>query len=227
MTLAALLLPFALLQAEAAPAPAAAAADPSAARLARCVAAIEANPEQGYEEAMAWAADTHEVDAYECSAMALVAMGHIESGARRFELAARGVPASNAGARAMLYSKAGNAYLLARDGPHALAALSEAVTLLANTPAALPDALIDRARAYAMVTEWRQSEEDLSRALDLRPNDALALRLRADARMRQHAFDLAEADAQAAVTLEPNSVDARLALGNVREAKRTGEPPLN
>ena len=42
--------------------------------------------------------------------------------------------------------------------------------------------------------------------------------------MQQSSFDLAEADAQAAVRLEPANVDNLLVLGNARESKRTGTP---
>jgi Flp pilus assembly protein TadD len=89
----------------------------------------------------------------------------------------------------------------------------------------LPELYIDRARAYAMEQDYRLAEEDLSRALDLRPNDPLALRLRASARLRQNAFQLAEADAQQALnfsTTEQQRVDAALVLGHVRESIRTG-----
>jgi regulator of sirC expression with transglutaminase-like and TPR domain len=89
----------------------------------------------------------------------------------------------------------------------------------------LPDLHIDRARAYAMEQDYRNAEEDLSRALDFRPNDPLALRLRASARLRQNAFPLAEADAQQALNhaaTEQDRVDAALVLGHVRESIRTG-----
>jgi predicted Zn-dependent protease len=85
--------------------------------------------------------------------------------------------------------------------------------------------LIDRARAYALISEWRKAEEDLSAALDKQPNDALILRLRAETRLQQSAFDLAEKDAEAAVALAPKSIDALLERGRVREAKRTGKKP--
>jgi Tfp pilus assembly protein PilF len=88
----------------------------------------------------------------------------------------------------------------------------------------MPDLLIDRARAYAMEGDYRHAEEDLSAALDKRPGDALALRLRATARMRQSAFQLAEADALAATRAEPGNVDNFLVLGHVRESIRTGQP---
>ena len=55
-----------------------------------------------------------------------------------------------------------------------------------------------------------------------RPNDALALRLRATARMNQRSFDLAQADAMAAVRLDPGNEENTLVLGDVRESIRTG-----
>ena len=91
-------------------------------------------------------------------------------------------------------------------------------------PAQLPDLLIDRARAYAMEREWRLAEEDLSRALDIRPSNALALRLRATARMQQRSYELAEADARAAIQLEPTNQENTLVLGDVLESIRTGAP---
>ena len=93
-----------------------------------------------------------------------------------------------------------------------------------SDPTQLPDLLVDRARAYAMERDWRKSEEDLSRALDIRASDALALRLRATARMHQNSYDLAEADALAATRIEPANVDNFLVLGHVRESRRLGAP---
>jgi tetratricopeptide (TPR) repeat protein len=97
-----------------------------------------------------------------------------------------------AGLRAELLSQAGNAWLLARNPAQAVSALTRAIATVESEPSLLPDLLIDRARAYAMERDWRHSEEDLSRALDLRADDALALRLRAAARMHQNSFDLGE-----------------------------------
>lgn len=219
MTLVSLLLPLLLGQA--------AAADPSMERLAHCIAAVEADNEAGYEEAMRWAADTRDISAYRCAAMAVVAQGRYEEGGRRLESLAVSSDAGEAGVRAAIFSQAGNAYLLARAAARARAAFTQAITLAGANNEALPDLLIDRARAYAMERDWRRAEEDLSHALDLRADDALALRLRAETRMRQNAFDLAEADAAAAVRVAPRDVDAHLVLGHVREAKRTGQIPEN
>jgi len=222
MTLAALLFPFALMQAAEAPTPTPMTTTLPT-RFAQCVALIENDAQHAYEEAMAWAAETHEMSAYRCAAMAMIAQGRTEEGARRLESLAMGADAGLPAQRAEVFSQAGNAYLLARAPARARAAFTQSATLMANDREALPDILIDRARAYAMEEDWRHSEEDLSRALDLRPNDSLTLRLRATARMHQRAFELAEADAQAAIAADPRSVDARLVLGHAREARRTGE----
>lgn len=218
--LAALVLPFLLPQAVEAPA-----ASPPPTRFEQCVDAIDANAETAYEEAMAWAADAQELPAYRCAAMALIAQGREEEGARRLESLAMGADAGATGLRAELFAQAGNAYLLDRAAARARSVFTQAIALMQGDRAAMPDLLIDRARAYAMERDWRRSEEDLSAALDLRPNDPLALQLRATARMHQSAFDLAEADAQAAVAAAPASIDARLVLGHAREAKRTQTPP--
>ncbi len=220
MTIAAalLLLPFALLQADIAAAP----ADQ---RYARCLALIEDDAATAYEEGMAWAAESQALGGYRCAALALVAQERYDEGARRLESLATALNTTDPSLRAELFSQAGNAWLLAREPARARSAFTRAIATMAPGADALPDLYIDRARAYAMERDYRQAEEDLSRSLDLRPGDALALRLRASTRMHQNAFQLAEADAQQALSLaatEQERVDAALVLGHVRESIRTG-----
>lgn len=214
--IAALLLPFALMQA--------ADAGPAADRYAQCVALIDQDAERAYEEGMAWAADTQSINAYRCAALALVAQNRFDEGARRLESLAMASNPADPGLKAQLFSQAGNAWLLAREPGQARSSFTRAIATMAPDAAELPDLLIDRARAYAMERDYRLAEEDLSRALDLRANDALALRLRASARMHQNAFNLAEADALAATRAEPDNVDNFLILGHVRESMRMGAP---
>lgn len=223
MQIAAFLLPFALMQAEAA----SSGAVPS--RFEQCVALIESDAPRAYEEGMAWAADGHALDAYRCAALALVAQNRNSEAARRFESMAESVNPAQRGVVAELWSQAGNAWLLARDPGRARSAFTRGIVTLQREPEAQPDLLIDRARSYAMETDYRAAEEDLSRALDIRPLDSLALRLRASARMHQNSFDLAEADALQALALavsEEDRVGAALALGHARESKRTGAPVM-
>ena len=193
-------------------------------RFSQCVAAISADANLAYENAMTWAAEAQSVSAYRCAAMALIAQNRTGEGARRLESLASAVNPDETVLRAELYAQAGNAWLLARDPARARASFTRAITTMASDRLHLPDLLIDRARAYAMEREWRLAEEDLSSALDIRARDALALRLRATARMHQRSFDLAERDAAAAAALEPENVDNYLTLGHVRESKRTGAP---
>ncbi len=222
MGLAALLLPFALLQAQPAePAPAVT----GGSRFDHCVAQIQTSPDRAYEEGMAWAAEAQALGGYRCAAMALIAEpGRADEGARRLQSLAVALSPDQAGLRAELLDQAGNAWLIAHDAAQARSAFTQAISTVESDPQNLPDLLIDRATAYAMERDYRHAEEDLSHSLDIRANDALALRLRATARMHQSAFDLAETDALAATRLEPNNVDNYLVLGHVRESKRTGTP---
>ncbi len=217
MTIAALILPFALFQATDPPSDA-------GARFQQCVGLIESHPDRAYEDGMAWAAESHSMLGYRCAAMALVAEHRYAEAARRFQSLATALNTELTAQRAELFSQAGNTYLLDHNGSSARSAFTLAIATIHGDREHLPDLLIDRARAYAMERDYRHAEEDLSQSLDIRPNDALALRLRATARMYQSSFDLAEADAQAAVRLEPRNVDNLLVLGNVRESKRTGSP---
>lgn len=219
MAIAALILPVLLMQA-APPATAGAGED----RFARCVALIDEDAQRAYEEGMAWAGEAQALGGFRCAAMALVAQNRAEEGARRLESLAASLSPDRTALKAELFSQAGNAWLIARQPGQAVSALTRAIATVQSDPAQLPDLLIDRARGYAMERDWRKSEEDLSRALDIRSEDALALRLRAAARMRQSSFDLAEADALRAASLEPGNVDNYLILGHVRESRRTGAP---
>jgi hypothetical protein len=212
------ILPFALLQAEAP------AASPGGERFTRCVALIDSDAARAYEEGMAWAAEAQSLGGYRCAAMSLIAQNRNEEGARRLESLANALNPEQTALRAELLSQAGNAWLLARDPARARSALTRAIATVESDPAQLPDLLIDRARAYALERDWRNSEEDLSRSLDIRANSALALRLRATARMQQNAFQLAEADALAATRLDPGDVENFLVLGHVRESIRIGAP---
>jgi tetratricopeptide (TPR) repeat protein len=217
---AALLLPFALLQADAA-------AAPQDQRYARCIALIDDDAERAYEEGMAWAAEGQQLGGYRCAALALIGQHRYAEGARRLNSLAGAVNTVEASLRAELFSQAGNAWLLARDPAQARSAFTRAITTMAPGAEQLPDLYIDRARAYAMEADYRNAEEDLSHALDQRPNDPLALRLRASARMHQSAFELAEADAQHALqvsTTDEDRVGAALVLGHVHESIRTGAP---
>ncbi|MGE0044518.1 MAG: hypothetical protein AB7J28_15300 [Hyphomonadaceae bacterium] len=192
------------------------------ARFQQCVATIESDPEGAYESAMAWANEANDLEAFRCAARALIGQGRFDQGARRLESLGTAAEGHDAYTRAGLFTEAGHAYLQADDPSHARGAFTRAIASIGNDTANLPDLLIDRASAYAEERDWRNAEEDLNRSLDLRPDDAAAYRMRAMVRMRQNALDLALADAERAVALDPRSVDSALVLGHVRETRRLG-----
>lgn len=221
MTIAALILPLALMQG--APAPSAADQE-SQARFEHCIGQIERTPERAYEEGMAWAAESRSLQGYRCAAMALIGEHRYDEGARRLQSLASSVSIDLTTIRAELLSQAGNAWLLARDPAQARSAFTMAIATVQADPTQQPDLLIDRARAYALEHDYRHAEEDLSRSLDIRPNNALALQLRAETRMRQSSFDLAETDINAAIAIDPRNVELYKTRGDIIESRRTGKP---
>lgn len=189
-------------------------------RLKACMAKVETKPTEALEDAEIWARETHNREASVCKALAFIALKQIPQGARLLEEMADAGDGGTAADRAHTYSQAGNARLLDLD---AAAAIKDFNAALKYAPKE-PDLLIDRARAYAMISDWRKAEEDLSAALDQRKDDPLILSLRAETRLQQNVLDLAEADANAAVTAAPKDVEALLVRGRVRAA-RAGHKP--
>ncbi|MGE0829905.1 MAG: hypothetical protein AB7O04_11200 [Hyphomonadaceae bacterium] len=193
-------------------------------RYAECIAAIEVDADAAYEAAMGWANETGDLEAYRCAATALIDQGRFDQGARRLESLASAAEGHHPAILAGLFSQAGHAWLLARDGGRARSAFTRAIAALGNDREALPDMLIDRSLAYTEEGDHRHAEEDLSRALDLRPDDALALRLRAMSRMRQNVLDLAAVDAERALAIDPRNIESGVVLGHIRESQRIGRP---
>ncbi len=180
-----------------------------------CIAKIDDKPEEAYEEALAWADETHVREARMCQALALIALKNVDAGARLLEALAISADGGEDKDRASVFRQAGNARLLNLQASEAIEDFTQALKYAPREP----DLLIDRARAYWLVEDWRKAEEDLSAALDKRPNDSLALSLRATARLKLGVLDLAERDAEAAVKANPQDVNALLVRGQVREAR--------
>lgn len=183
-----------------------------------CVAEISRNAADAYETAQAWANEERSRPAVRCAALALIELNRPQEAAQRYDsLSLQGTELERAEASA----QAGHAWLLARNAARAKMGFDRAIAL-AGLDA---DLLIDRAQANIMGADWRAAEEDLSKALDLRSGDGLALRLRAEARMRNGALELAAKDAQDAAQINPKDVDALLTRGRTAEALRTGKAP--
>jgi tetratricopeptide (TPR) repeat protein len=179
----------------------------------RCLEASSASPAQALTDAESWAKAGGGVPAQHCAALALVSLKRYgEAGARLDKMAAdRGVP--DISFRVALYDQAGNAWLLAGDGAHAVQSFSAALTLSSGDP----DLFADLARAQAMRKNWREVDMDLNAALQLSPRRADLLVLRASARRALKRYEDAKTDLETALKLRPGDGDALVERGLLRK----------
>src|ERR1700679_3075282 len=143
-----------------------------------CLSASNLNPAAALTDAEDWAKSGGGVPAQHCAALALVSLKHYSEAATRLDhiAADRGVP--DMSFRAALYDQAGNAWLLAGDGAHAVQSFQAALALSAGGG----DLFADLGRAQAMRRDWHEVDLDLNAALQLAPRRADLLVLRASAR---------------------------------------------
>jgi tetratricopeptide (TPR) repeat protein len=118
----------------------------------------------------------------------------------------------SAGERATLFDQAGNAWLLAHRGGEAVTSFSSALALSPHDP----DLLADRARAAALLGDWKSADIDLSSALRLDANRADLLVLRASARHAIGRKRDARADLEAALHILPAYPEALLERGTLK-----------
>ncbi len=194
-----------------------------------CLSAANLNPSAAFGDAESWAKSGGGVPAQHCAALALVTLKHYAEAATRLDHVAadRGVP--DMSFRVALYDQAGNAWLLAGDGAHAIQSFQAALALSAGDA----DLFADLARAQAMRHDWHEVDLDLNAALQLQPRRADLLVLRASARRALQQFAEAYADIELALKLKPGDSNAlvergllRKQLGDLGGAKRDFEAAL-
>jgi Tfp pilus assembly protein PilF len=194
-----------------------------------CLSAANLNPSAALNDAESWAKSGGGVPAQHCAALALVNLKrYAEAGTRLDHIAAdRGVP--DISFREALYDQAGNAWLLAGDGAHAVESFQAALALSAGDA----DLFADLARAQAMRHNWHEADLDLNAALQLQPRRADLLVLRASARRALQHYAEANADIAFALKLKPGDGNAlvergllRKQLGDLGGAKRDFEAAL-
>jgi tetratricopeptide (TPR) repeat protein len=191
------------------------------AQLQACITKIDADPAEAYEDGLVWRNQSGGLQAEQCIALAKIALGDVEAGARRLAALARATDIGDTDQRALLLAKAANAWLMIGAFEQALDATTAA---LAQKPEEV-DLLIDRARAFAGLENWAKAQEDLTLALSKRPSDALIFRLRAEAFLQQRNYDGAQQDVSQALRLAPGDVAGYVMRGRVSEARRLGRPP--
>jgi tetratricopeptide (TPR) repeat protein len=185
-------------------------------RLNICIELADTNPNDAYEDSLAWLASGNRPKARYCNAVALLALEKYEEGAARLEALANAPDPISLEDRALYMTQAGNAWLTANYPEAALTAFDAALNMQRGNP----DLYKDRAAAYLALERWIEGVDDLNAALDLVPTDAEALAMRARAHLETENFDAAMADMQAALSQDPENLDILVLRGEIREAIR-------
>lgn len=186
------------------------------ARLEACVAKIEVDPENAYEDALAWSFEGNRPGARQCTALALIELGNYETGAQRLQMLANAADGGTLEQRAVYLSQAGQAWIMAGAPEEAAVSFTDALKLAPGTV----DLLVDRASAYMMTEDWDKALSDLDLALANAPGFGPAHQLRAEVHLNKGSYDLAMRDVNSAMTADPKNIDTLLVRGRVREAMR-------
>jgi tetratricopeptide (TPR) repeat protein len=178
-----------------------------------CLEDIAVDAQDAFEKASQWQDQGGGRRAKHCVAMALFALGHEDEAAFRLDNLAAGADGGSTETRVKHYSEAANFWLSANEPEKAYASASAGLKLEFDHL----DLRIARARAYALSGRYDYAETDLTSVLTLDPAHAPALRYRADARFKQDRADEALRDIEAALNIDPTSVETALLRGKIRE----------
>ena len=188
-------------------------------RLQACIERVEIEPEEAFEDSLAWLGNGNRPKARYCNAISLLALDRLEEGAARLEALATAPDPIELEDRILYLAQAGNAWLAGNYPDAAIVALSEAIKLEPDDP----NIFKDRAAAYLAVERWIEGVDDLNAALELNSSDAEALSLRARAHLATENLPAAKADMEAALAIEPENIDILVLRGEIREAIRLAE----
>jgi len=167
------------------------------------------NPTAALGAATKWIAEQGGGPAEHCAAVALVGLKRYAEAARRLDALGRAPGMGEL--RPAIFDQAGNAWLLAGEGPQALASFQAALALSANDP----DLYADLARAQALTKDWKGVQADMNAALALAPRRADLLVLRASARHALGDVAAARADLATALAIKPNYPEALVERGSI------------
>ena len=185
-----------------------------------CLEKISEDADTAYEDAMVWQSEGGGRRARHCVATALSALGHPGEAASRMEKLATAPDGGTPEMRAGFYAEAANLWLDAGE-PHkahdaANAGLEKARSHL--------DLRIVRARAYGALEHWDYAITELTSALAFHPDNADALRARANVHLQKNDLELAKADIESALTADGTNIETLLLRGKINEAIRVDAP---
>ncbi len=178
-----------------------------------CLEQIAVDADVAYEDAMIWRGDGGGRRARHCEAMALFALGHKEEAAHRLDKLGGMVGQLSPKMRKNYYLEAANFWLMSEETQEAYESATNGLAIDQEDVGLR----IARARVYALLNRYQDSETDLTSALVFEPNNADALRYRADARHKQGKLELAQADIDLAMRLTPTSVETAVLRGRIKD----------
>jgi len=188
-------------------------------RLEACIAKINENAAEAYEDGLAWVNEGGRPFARQCTALALIELGHAAEGAVRLEDLANADNGGSIRQRVIYLTQSGNAWLLAGAPDAALVTLNNAIKLNPNDP----NLYADRAAAYMELEKWEEAEIDLDLAYQSLSNDTTILKMRAETRLNLQDLDGAELDIKEAMAIDISDVQTLLLRGRIRD--RAGLAP--
>lgn len=180
-------------------------------RYERCLELTRRDAKEALNASVAWQDRGGGPAAAHCGALALVALRRYPEAAGRLDHLGH-ENLGDAEERATIFDQAGNAWLLAHRGSEAISSFSSALALSPQDP----DLLTDRARAAALLGDWKAADVDLSAALKLDANRADVLVLRASARHALGRRNEARGDLDAALRIVPDYPEALLERGTLK-----------
>lgn len=185
-------------------------------RLEACIAKLDESPEDAYEDGLAWVGEGGRPFAKQCTALALVELGHAAEGAIRLEELANADDGGSLAQRIIYLTQSGNAWLIAGEPEAALVTLNNAIRISPIDP----NLNADRAAAYMELGRYGSALQDLNIALNKLPRDTSILKMRAETRLNLGDLDGAMNDINDAMAVDRTDVTTLVLRGHVREAIR-------
>jgi len=177
-----------------------------------CMELARNDPDSAFDTALAWEDEGGGDAARHCAAVALIELGYYGEAATRLERLVQGIDARNAHLRVSLLAQAGQAWWLEGELQRAYAVQTAALELAPRNP----DILIDRGATLASARNYWEAIDDFNLALEIDARRADALVYRASAYRYVDALELARADVERALQLEPSHPEGLLERGMLR-----------
>lgn len=180
-----------------------------------CMALAKKSPEEAFESALNWR-DLGGGDAAEhCVAAALIGLGQYAEAAGRLESLAERTK-HDPSVKAGLLAHGAQAWLLHGNASRAEAVLTAALKLTPHDSALL----VDRAQARAELKDYQSAVEDLSQSIEREDRRPDAFVFRATAYRYLDKLELALADVERALALQPTHAEGLLERGILKRLRQ-------